>query len=518
MLAADIAIASRDTQDDNALWSIGDYWSMGFVTPRKDKNHQNAFLLAASQSHAATRVVFWRPLDTCDEEEDRRILRGVINYVVFAYGAAFGYHGPDRRGNAQIDFLPLPTPEQALPAPEAPPTSAAARVTLEAADGGSGASSFLPVVSPGSDPTSASWELRMDSYAVPEDDTTYICRHFEIPNVRTPRGGLNGGRMTACDGTRTGHGASSVKMHVTTWEAIIDNPRYVHHMIIYACSRKPDTPTQLYSCNSMDKACRAFYILWTPGGDKGFSPPEAGVAFGGDSGVNWVSLQVHYTNLELAKGIRDSSGFRLHASSVLRPYDMGVLTLGTIEFVIPPGNGSWSSAPNLCPKECTQRLPHPIKLVSSGFHMHTLGRRIITQWIRNGNELPPLGERKAFAFDYQVGVFVCFNFLSYYPRVPGFEICTSVRRRLDAALCTSVELTERLQDFASPATALALATDMQTKGELIMRPKLDAYATYQPACKPAPVPVFSNVTIRDGSAAAPRFKLAAVEPIPRCVL
>ncbi|PNH09565.1 MOXD1 1 [Tetrabaena socialis] len=95
---------------------------------------------------------------------------------------------------------------------------------------------------------------------------------------------------------------------------------------------------------------RVFYILWAPGSKGGATPPLAGFAFGGDSGISWISLQTHYTNAGLEEGLVDSSGFRMHTTTALRPYDMGVLVLGSLLFSIPPGNSSFSTGPSLCPK------------------------------------------------------------------------------------------------------------------------------------------------------------------------
>ncbi len=58
---------------------------------------------------------------------------------------------------------------------------------------------------------------------------------------------------------------------------------------------------------------------------------------------------MHYTNPEHQGGGRDSSGLRLIYTPKLRPNDMGVLTLGTINFAVPPGQSNFSIAPNVAP-------------------------------------------------------------------------------------------------------------------------------------------------------------------------
>ena len=94
--------------------------------------------------------------------------------------------------------------------------------------------------------------------------------------------------------------------------------------------------------------------------------------------------QVHYTNPDQVSGLVDSSGFRLHTvwgggPGGLRPHDMGVLALGSVTFALPPRTPDYSAPPNLCPAACTARLPGPLTLIWSGFHMHTLGKRMSTR-------------------------------------------------------------------------------------------------------------------------------------------
>ncbi|GIL73428.1 hypothetical protein Vretifemale_3547 [Volvox reticuliferus] len=278
----------------------------------------------------------------------------------------------------------------------------------------------------------------------------------------------------------------------------------------------------------MDPSCVTFYAVWAPGADSFETPPEAGIALGGDSGVNWVVLQIHYTNTALTTDLVDNSGFQLNVSTTLRQYDMGFLTLGTLDISIPPGVANYSSTPNLCPRSCTQQMTRPVTMILAGFHMHPLGKSIRTQWFRNGQELPLLGERRAFDFNYQGAVYIdasrnvlmpgdelittctwdsrsrtnitrfgettddemCFNFLLYYPRMPSIDMCITAPPALvgprTVAFCTNISRVAMLNTLVrsqnTPAILGAYASMMKS-GELVdASPRI--YAPYSQACSP----------------------------------
>jgi len=107
---------------------------------------------------------------------------------------------------------------------------------------------------------------------------------------------------------------------------------------------------------------------------------------------------------------------------------------------------------------CTQTLPHELTVFGSAPHMHQVGDEIwTTQW-RNGTKIAEWGRVEYWAFEHQQGELVnftikpgdrfnthcvyntknkgevtpfgissseemCIHFLSYYPRVIGFDNC-----------------------------------------------------------------------------------------------
>jgi hypothetical protein len=71
MQGTDMAIVRRNLTGE-ARWWIGDYWSMAFQMPVLDQDKQDVRLLSAGWSNGTTTAVFRRPLDTCNDQEDKR--------------------------------------------------------------------------------------------------------------------------------------------------------------------------------------------------------------------------------------------------------------------------------------------------------------------------------------------------------------------------------------------------------------------------------------------------------------
>ena len=68
---------------------------------------------------------------------------------------------------------------------------------------------------------------------------------------------------------------------------------------------------------------------------------------------------------------------------------------------IPPETALVWGQPVACPGACTRRLKAPVTLIASFIHMHALGKGAAVRRWRNGTELPPLAQLKAFDYGYQ---------------------------------------------------------------------------------------------------------------------
>ncbi|GIL68707.1 hypothetical protein Vafri_21959, partial [Volvox africanus] len=477
MLGADLAVALHDFAAHR--WTAADYWSADFETPQLDTQQDVSLVSISRQIHkdnlqGSTLVAMRRPLVTCDPAgHDRPVLNDTRQTVVFAYGVgSFSYHGPTNRGQAEVTFLP---------------------------NNSSGASAENV-------PQSAlqTLDIRMPSFSVPTAPTTYQCLNLAVP--------------------------ADAKYHIYASEPIIDNQPLVHHFVVYTCrgSSPPPTPLgQPYDCLK-DMECEDFYMGWAPGIQKYEAPADACLAFGNGTSTRYLVLQIHYDNLEGVAGQIDTSGFRLYYSSTLKKYDMGVITLGSYGIDVPPGAPSWSTQPNICPPGCTAQLaagagPLGLVLVSSFYHMHQLGRSMVTRHVRDGVELQPLGSRDFFSFDYQSTVNIpagtrqllpndtlittctytgtgrtnttrfglasneemCFNFLSYYPYNPNITECVEAREGVFAT-CASRDVLLQIRKANDSNTAVQAAVQA---GQIVAVPANFTFRPYQPACaRSAPEP------------------------------
>ncbi|KAG2438585.1 hypothetical protein HXX76_005135 [Chlamydomonas incerta] len=455
MLGGDLMVAQR--QPNGVSWRASDYFSTTFQRPTLDAL-QNVTLLSAAWVANTTYVELQRPLDPCGDEQDRPILYDTMQTVVFAHGrtASLSYHGPENRGSLQLRLNP-----------------ARSRVAAEAAAPPAG--------------TLREYELRMPNFTVPTDATTYQCVNLELPYTLT-------------------------KQHVYKWAPVVASP-LLHHFIVYACTRNPDRIGVPYECQygSKPPSCLRFWLGWAPGLGETYAPEEAALAFGAGT-LRYVTLEVHYSNYEGVPAQVDSSGARLFHSSVLKKYDMAVLELGSEVIAVPP-DASWSTKAVPCPAACTARwLSRPTTVVASFYHMHALGRSMITRHVRDGVELPPLGRRDYFDFGFQTLVEVpanartllpgdslvtqcsysgagrtntteyglssrdemCYNFLYYYPAVEGFEKCTEIYP--DVVTCSSQQTY-----YATPEDAAGVGKAFQD-GNLMYVPGDLPYEPYTRQC------------------------------------
>lgn len=223
------------------------------------------------------------------------------------------------------------------------------------------------------DPAWDRWEVRFPDYEVPVRETTYACYGMSF----TPE----------------------QMLHVVAFEAIIDDPAVVHHMILSRTSEPMDLVEPCYP--SPEGAIEAQWG-WAPGVEPLVVPPQAGFLVGDEPGPVHYVLQIHYDNPGLQTGHIDASGVNLYYTKELRPQHAGVALLGDVaNLVIPPGQPDWETI-HFCSGDSTRLLmQQPAHVFASWLHAHLIGKSLWTDHLRGGEKLGELGRHDPYRFENQ---------------------------------------------------------------------------------------------------------------------
>ena len=230
------------------------------------------------------------------------------------------------------------------------------------------------------------------------------------------------------------------KRHVVGFGPHIDNPKIVHHLLLFQSDTAYSTTPQ--ECSATTSVGWRLVSGWAPGGQPMETPPEAG--FPEEGATHWI-LQVHYNNAAGTNaGQVDKSGYDLCTTDQLRPNDADVMALGTLSANIPPR----AMTDITC--EWDPTYIGNIHVFSTTPHMHKLGK-IMSTYVQRGGQSMKLVDQQNFDFNYQTaypasldfqdgdkimtrcgwnnttdqtvkwgentGDEMCFNFVSYYPKL-----------------------------------------------------------------------------------------------------
>ncbi|CAG0892497.1 unnamed protein product [Darwinula stevensoni] len=358
--------------------------------PRVD-DVPNYNLISAVETDTATIIRFTREFDTCDLEQDFHITGDTVK-VIYAYGDTDPegmdpfYHGSDNRGTKSLYLLDPPLGD-------------------------------IP-----DDPSIKEWIVSSEM-VIPTLDTTYWCTIQKTPVV-------------------------DVTHHIIGYKPYVKpgNEKYVHHLLLYACSI-PDELVDVFNswaehdgvlCYGPDHPqewnhCRSVLIAWAVGGEGETYPENVGYVL--PEGGMFFMMEMHYDNPEGVSGIQDDSGLTVYYTDVLRPLEMATLGVGSSlhPASITPGRQSHFMNVGLCNFKCTEIAfpPEGIHIFSGFLHSHLLGeslrefpnhsplvnmapsensteihylntgRRMRVRLFRNGEELPWLQNDNNYDFDYQ---------------------------------------------------------------------------------------------------------------------
>jgi hypothetical protein len=191
-------------------------------------------------------------------------------------------------------------------------------------------------------------DIIFDKVEVPMKSTGYTCRLYNINRMINPNGNQK---------DKTG---KDVPYHAIAFEPIIDNEKYVHHIVVFACNYKNVFYNEkMFECTNSIRDCFQTLIIWAVGQKAVELPKEAGIMWGSQDSY-FVAMQIHYNNPSLIAGQVDSSGFSIYFTPALRKYDMGVSYIGPLinNIEIPAKKEKVVVGENIvCPKLCSNKIP-----------------------------------------------------------------------------------------------------------------------------------------------------------------
>eukprot|EP00062_Callorhinchus_milii_P008602 gi/632951471/ref/XP_007891312.1/ PREDICTED: peptidyl-glycine alpha-amidating monooxygenase isoform X2 [Callorhinchus milii] len=154
-----------------------------------------------------------------------------------------------------------------------------------------------------------------------------------------------------------------------------------HHMLLFGC-KLPATNDNYWACGNRYGTCldeAKIMYAWARNAPPTRLPAGVGFRVGGNSGINYIVLQVHYGDIHAFRdNHKDCSGVTLQMTLVPQPLIAGIYLLMSENTVIPPGakvvNGDIA-----CPYE--EAVIHPFAFRT---HTHQLGQVVSGYRIRDG--------------------------------------------------------------------------------------------------------------------------------------
>jgi hypothetical protein len=238
---------------------------------------------------------------------------------------------------------------------------------------------------------------------------------------------------------------SDIARHITAIAPQIDNETIIHHLLLLQTPNP--VSAQGEPCDFVNIDWKLIYA-WGPGTPPLVLPEQAGYPVGPSEPGHFV-LQMHYNNVMGLSGETDQTGIAMCSTTELRPNDADIMAFGGTSFDIGPNQEATL--------ECDTPLPSlvgawlPVNVFMSWPHMHQLGRRMESFVAKGSGGQQTLASVPNYDFEYQItypvgvtlevgdtvttrctwqnttgspvgfgegtGDEMCFNFLSYYPRI-----------------------------------------------------------------------------------------------------
>ncbi|MBI4819387.1 MAG: hypothetical protein HY791_24160 [Deltaproteobacteria bacterium] len=217
-----------------------------------------------------------------------------------------------------------------------------------------------------------------DPYPLPVEHTNYRCWSYTVPPGSTDHS------------------------FVVRIEPIIDNPRHLHHILLFRV-RSGNAEDGPFSCGGLPVTWD-MVAGWAPGRTETVLPPGTGFrAFAGDRYV----VQAHYDSVA-APGQFDRSGMRIHISDDPSLTEAGVLWHGTSWLT--PLHGSSVSKRWMC------QVRRDFSIYEIFPHMHQSGLRILLELQRDGDSTwNVVSDIPTWSFDDQPNVLVPAAYRELHP-------------------------------------------------------------------------------------------------------
>ncbi len=166
--------------------------------------------------------------------------------------------------------------------------------------------------------------------------------------------------------------AAADKRQIIAMAPRVDNAAIVHHFLVFQVPTAQ--PQEAFDCALFPPNWELLYA-WAPGAPAQELPEAAGFPIEAGADTHLV-LQMHYNNYGNASSLVDDTAVELCTTTVLRPYDAGVMSFGGVDFVLPPNAASTLTCAFDVPREASSSMP--IDVFQAWPHMHALGRSMKT--------------------------------------------------------------------------------------------------------------------------------------------
>ncbi len=161
------------------------------------------------------------------------------------------------------------------------------------------------------------------------------------------------------------------KVYVTGFEALVDNPRIVHHVVLWAVDSAVTLPEETpgeagFACDGFGENNWEFFAGWAPGGRPFLFDEGQGMRM---RAATRLVLQMHYyESFDGAAAEQDQSGYGLHLVDEVER-EIFSFPLGVEDFVIPAGE-AYAEEEMILPWQDSWGA---VTLVGVFPHMHVLG-------------------------------------------------------------------------------------------------------------------------------------------------